>query len=173
MTTEDTLDSPPQDAPANPETTPESDSPAQPETDWKALLEAEKAAKEDAEKRYAELRKDYDKKAHQSKKTKEEAKTPEDDTLWLIEHASELKLVKDEYAHYTSLGYQKDHALKLAKLDKGIKSTERIPASSPTAVVDRTEGSDPITPEERAAMQQWGFDEEALREQKRLKQLRG
>jgi hypothetical protein len=46
--------------------------------------------------------------------------TEDDETLWLIEHASEVKLVTDEFKTYKSKGYSKEDALRLAKLDKGL-----------------------------------------------------
>ena len=95
---------------------------APPEKDWKA--------------EYARLREDYNAKANKLKEFEKlskpeepkKEKAPEGDTLWLIENAGDLKLVKEEFAAYKAKGYSPDDALRLAKLDKGIVSTSQSEA---------------------------------------------
>lgn len=102
-----------------------------------------------------------------SKKPK--AVASEDDTLWLIENAGTLKLVKDEYQRYLTLGYQKEHALRLAKEDRGIVAKQpdaqtQAANSGPATFTNRDtseEGPEP-TPEQRAR----GITKEMLRRYK-------
>jgi len=81
----------------------------------------------DYKKRYADLKKDYDKIVTERKEVKPVVEDTEVD--WKIENASRLKLVKDEYnrhlAEMQADGAKltpalRERALKLAELDKGI-----------------------------------------------------
>lgn len=72
----------------------------------------------DYKKRYADLKKDYDKIVTERKEVKPVVEDTEVD--WKIENASRLKLVKPEFQSYLAKGIPRDEALKLAELDKGI-----------------------------------------------------
>lgn len=132
MATENPLDPAAPDAPANPDTTPEKTSKEQPDTDWKQ--------------RYSDLRKDYDRissdtKPEKVEEPKKDSKDPNDDTLWLIDHAAELKIVKEEFSGYAKKGYSREDALRLAKLDKGVvetKSDSRASVSSAPSITNRS-----------------------------------
>ena len=119
----------------------ESDGSAPPEKDWKE--------------EYARLRKDYDAKAARLKevdKSKEkEDKVPEDETLWYVENAGELKLVKSEYdkhlSELTSLGAKptlatRQKALALAKAERGVTVSPEVQrqgsSASAVSVTNRT-----------------------------------
>lgn len=74
-----------------------------------------------------------------------ENSVPQEDTLWLIENAADLKLVKNEFASYKAKGYSQDDALRLAKLDKGLLSgskaenARQAATATAPATVDRSE----------------------------------
>lgn len=118
-------------------------------------IEQLKAERDQYKRDYAALKKDYDKNARESKSDK---KMPEDETLWYIENAGDLRLVRAEYeknlSELTSLGAKatialRQKALALAKAEKGVTSNPEIErqasTASPTPVTNRTvETSDEV-----------------------------
>lgn len=190
MATEETLDPIAQDATANPEQSEETDGNAQPEeTDYKALYEQEKSVRESAEKRYSDLRTDYDKQAEKSRKEKPAKKADpisEADIDWKIAHANEISLVREEYEaelrEFEESGVPlttkvREKALALARGKRGIadnaaEAHRQASVAGATTVVNRS--SEPtITAEEEQAMKLWGFSKETLLEHKKRKEERG
>lgn len=149
MATEETLEPARQEPQGNPDNaTPVQNSNEQPD-------DGDKQGDADTEvlkKRLADKDSHITKLEEKLRKTPKEAKAPEDDTLWLIDNANDIKLVKEEFAAYKAKGYDRDDALRLAKLDKGITSqstselSRQAGTSSAPATVNRTlEGGDDMT----------------------------
>lgn len=98
---------------------------------------------QELEKKHSAARQGMDKANIELKQKPAEAPS-EDETLWLIENAAEVKLVKDEFASYKAKGYSKDDALRLAKLDKGLisgskaENIRQAATATAPATVDRS-----------------------------------
>jgi hypothetical protein len=122
MASEETLEPATQEPEGEPET-PEQQESEQDEPEAEDIEQVR--AERDAYKRdYAALKKDYDEKAHDAKKPKkvaaQSAAASEDDTLWVVENAADLKMAGAEYKAYRAKGYDREDALYLARRDKGL-----------------------------------------------------
>lgn len=131
----------------------------------------------EAKKREAEARKKMDEAAIENKRLKaavvgeepkEEESKPQyitkdalEQAKWEIAHEKEIDLAAEEYRSYLSSGYKPKDALRLAHLDKGIRSENpKVGGTAqPGATVDRSPTED-ISPEVQEDMRQFGYSKE-------------
>lgn len=143
---------------------------------FKALEEAKNAAVQELKTMKGRLKSVTSEKTDEKVEPQSKSSLDEEEVDFRIQHSDELKVFGPTYKELRAKGYERPHALALAKLEHQKSTTQSAEAqvanSSPSAVANRSISSDVITDQDQQDMQTWGFSKETLIAHKKLKQQR-